>query len=197
MKRSRKFVRKIPFYKKKSFVNYVLGIFIIVVMVGGGVGLWGESEEKVSYGEVDFVQSNYGWLSYIGDSTVIIASNPLELNNVSLDFSDDLVGIDNLKSKSKVYVSYNPMDDNRAAISGFFNNIDLGYEVFACYEDNELCAEMPLKDCDDVDDSIGVIIFKEAENDRVEFVDGCMVIEGEDLLTLTDKMVVDYYENKK
>ena len=197
MKQSRKFVKKIPFYKKQKFINYVLGMFIIVVMVGGGVGLWGESEEKVAYGDTEFVQSNYGWLAYYSDSSVIITSNPVELNNISLDFSDHLYGIDALMFEEKVYVSFNPIEDSRQAITDFFNNIDLGYEVFACFEDNELCTDMPLKTCDDVDDDTGVIVFREAEVDSVTYEGGCMIVEGEDLLTLTDKLVVDYYENKK
>jgi hypothetical protein len=197
MKKNKKYVKKIPFYKKKKFINYMLGLFIIVVMVGGGVGLWGETEEKVSYNDIDFVQTNYGWLAYMGDSSVIVTSDPGALSNVSLDFTDALYGIDTLKGKSKVYVSYNPIESSRQAITDFFNNIDLGYEVFACFEDNELCAEMPLKDCDDVDDETGVIIFKEAEEDNVYFEEGCFVVEGEDLLTITDKLVVDYYETKK
>jgi len=53
---------------------------------------------------------------------------------------------------------------------------------------------MVLKDCDDAVDGIGVIMFKETNSSNsVTYSGNCLVIEGKDLLSVTDKLIVDYY----
>tara|TARA_Y100000310_G_C20683607_1_gene817599 strand:+ start:499 stop:1077 length:579 start_codon:yes stop_codon:yes gene_type:complete len=191
MKAKKVFRRKVPFYKKKEFMTYLVGLFIIVIMATSALSMWGGDEEGVEFDGMKFVDSGYGWQTYIGESKVTISSYPLDLENVSIDD----VSFSSLNLMGKLYFSINPYDSYQQAVYDFQANIDLFPNVvYSCYEDNDLCSDMPLKDCDDAMDGTGVVIFRETNSsDFVEFSGNCLVIEGKDLLKVTDKLILDYY----
>jgi len=191
MKPKKAFKRKVPFYKKKEFMTYGVGLFIIAIMVSSALSMWGGEEEGVEYGGFSFVETDYGWQAYNGNQKILISSYPELLENVTTDS----VNFGSLNLMSKIYFSINPYDGYQQALSDFQTNIEiLPNTVYACYEDNDLCADMVLKDCDDAVDGIGVIMFMETNSsDSVTFSGNCLVIEGKDLLSVTDKLIVDYY----
>ena len=173
-------------------MNYLLGTIIILVMVGGGIGMWPDDQDKVEVDDREFVSTDYGWQAYYGDSKLVLTMNPLDLNvslaNVDLGF---------LSRLSKVYLSINPYQDYRNAVYDFQYNVNLPQVVYSCYEDSELCSEMVIKTCDDASSSVGVVVFKESEEDRISLENNCLTIEGKDLLKVTDKLILSYYENKQ
>jgi len=191
MRLKKNFKRKLPFYKRKEFMTYGVGLFIIVIMATSALSMWGGEEEGVEYGGLTFVETGYGWQTYIGNQKILISSYPELLENVTIDS----VNFGNLNLMSKIYISINPYDGYQQALNDFQSNIQiLPQTVYACYEDNDLCSDMVLKDCDDAVDGIGVIMFKETNSSNsVTYSGNCLVIEGKDLLSVTDKLIVDYY----
>tara|TARA_Y100000310_G_C20443476_1_gene697223 strand:- start:426 stop:890 length:465 start_codon:yes stop_codon:yes gene_type:complete len=153
--------------------------------------MWGGEEEGVEYGGLNFVETGYGWQAYSGSQRILISSYPELLENVTIDS----VSLGRLNLMSKIYISINPYDNYQQAFYDFQTNIEIFPQtVYACYEDNDLCSNMVLKDCDDAVDGTGVIMFRETNSsDSVTYEGDCLVIEGKDLLSVTDKLIVDYY----
>ncbi len=172
-------------------MTYAVGLFIIVIMVSSALSMWGGEEEGVEYAGLKFVETGYGWQAYSGSQKILISTYPELLENVTIDS----VNFGSLNLLSKVYISINPYDNYQQALYDFQTNIKiLPNTVYACYEDNDLCSEMVLKDCDDAVEGIGIIMFKETNSsDSVTYSGNCLVIEGKDLLSVTDKLIVDYY----
>jgi hypothetical protein len=189
MKESYRFVKKVPFYKKKQFFTILIGLFFIMLMALSAVNIGMQNEEeKLEYGDLEFVQTSSGWRAYLDDGSLDLVYSPDSLN-----LSLDSVNLAIFESLEKVYVSFNPEDDLGYSLYDLERNLDLNQIVYACYEDSELCEDMPLKDCDDAIAGVGVIIFREGEEDKVTLDGTCLNIEGKDLLKVTDKLLLDYY----
>tara|TARA_Y100000310_G_scaffold325241_1_gene388439 strand:+ start:982 stop:1554 length:573 start_codon:yes stop_codon:yes gene_type:complete len=189
MKESYSFVKKIPFYKKKQFFTILIGLFFIMLMALSAVNIGMQNEEEgIEYEGLEFFQTSEGWEAYSVEDSITLVSNP-ETLNLSLDY----VNLGVFEYLEKVYISTNLEDDIGYAMYDLERNLDFIKIVYACYEDSELCEDMPLKDCDDAVDGVGVIIFKEGEEDKVTQDGTCLNIEGKDLLKVTDNLILDYY----
>jgi len=91
----------------------------------------------------------------------------------------------------KIYLSINPKDRNREALYELKKNLKLQpLVVTACYEDNDACADMPLRTCDDATETVGVILLKESNETKVNFKYNCLTIQGKDLVKLVDKVTL-------
>jgi len=192
MKESSYTERGPAFYKKKQFLSILMGLFIISIMVFSVLyyGLDSTGQEKVSYKNLDFVQTTAGWQAYTDSGEkIVIMSNPDDVEH--LNTSASFLSLNGL---SKVYMSINPYDNVGAALQDFERNVHLSSPlVISCYEDNDRCADLPIKRCPDASPSVGVLIFKEANETVVTFENNCMTIEGKDLLKITDKLILDQY----
>jgi len=186
--------KKVSFWNNKKLLTVLMGLFIISIMVFSVLyyGLDSSGQKKVEYHGVSFVQTSLGWLGYTEDEQrIIILTNPEELKDISLDSSASFASF---KDAAKVYVSFHPEDDISGALQDFQQNVVLsGYVTVACYEDSELCSELPIKNCNDATDTVGVILFQEAEENLVIFEGNCLTIQGKNLLMLTDKLILDSY----
>jgi len=191
VKSSKTIVKRVAFYKNKKVLTSLVGVFLIVLMMLSAVQL-GDEDETVSYNGLEFVQANNGWQTYTNDGTrVIVSSSPSSLVNETFA-AVDLSVFDRL---SKVYVSVDPYDSS------------LGYALYdlersfafvsdahtACFEDSEACMDLPLKTCDDASISTGIIVLKEANETVVTLEGTCLTVEGKNLLTLVDKLILDQY----
>ena len=189
MKNSYTFVKKVPFYKKKQFFTILIGLFFIMLMALSAVNIgMNNEEETIEYGDLEFVQTSSGWKAYLEEGSLDLVYSP-EFLNLSLDS----VNLGVFEYLEKVYISFNPGDDLGYSLYDLERNLDFNKVVYACYEDSELCEDLPLKDCADAVDGVGVIIFKEGEEDKVSLEGSCLNIEGKDLLKVTDKLLLDYY----
>ena len=181
----------------KTFKKLFLPLFIIAIMVMSGIGyMAGEnSDEIIDYKGIRFSKVQSGWLTYSGDKQVILFNNPNDLEGI------DIVGVslNELNSAIKIYVSSNPEDNLGLYLKGFqfniLNNLK-PMKVNACYEDNERCADLPLKDCSDASSNIKVILIKKGES-LVEYENNCLLIQGQDeeLLKYIDKLVLEMLLN--
>lgn len=187
-------IRRPPKEEKKSSKKYYiafLGLMIIAIMVGSAADLWRNDEEQqgIEYNGLKFAQTDMGWVAFKPDnSQLTIMTNPNELKNITLPY----VNLAMLKTYSKVYVTYNPKERVRVALNQFFRNIPVAPLVVpACTVDVEECAEMPLKNCTDAGNGVGVILFKETNITNVAFNNNCLQIEGKELTKIVDKLIVD------
>jgi hypothetical protein len=183
-----------PRIKKKSNKNYyiiLLGAMIIVIMVGSAMDLWknDKNEGAYEYKGLKFTQTEAGWMAYKADnSQLVLFTNPAELANMTIPS----VNTDMLNYYSKIYLSYNPKERVRTALSQFIRNIPITpLVVQACTVDNELCKDLPLKTCEDAGEGIGVIVFEESNITDVNFKNDCLTIKGKDLTKIVDKMIAE------
>lgn len=183
---------RVPAYKKKSFYVFLMGLFIILVMVASvlEVVLFRPVEEKVEYGDLTFVQTSAGWQAYTAQGQrVLIQSDPSTLEGISP------VSFPVLDGYQKVYLSVDPVDPMAsAAIQELSLNGLLSVPtVVACYEDSVACADYPIRTCADATSEVGVILLRAVNETVVTFENHCLTVQGEDLLMVADKLIADYY----
>lgn len=193
MKPVRYVEKKVSLFSNKKFLTLLMGLFIISVMVFSVLyyGLDNSGQEKVEYKGLKFLETNIGWQAYTEENKrILILSDPRDLEEVSFDE----VSLDFLKNMQKIYLSVNPSDDISSILYDFQRNVDFsGSYVAACYEESELCAELPIKSCLDASANTAVVIFKEAEEDFINIEGNCLTIQGKNLLILTDRLILDQY----
>lgn len=164
-------------------------------MVTSILGFMSSSDsEKIKYNGYKFSEVNNGWLAHIGDDKIILLTNPNELNDYNIE-----VDINDLNSAQKIYLSINPKDN--LFLGSLQNNIFPFLSpklVTACYEDNEDCANLPLKDCEDVNDNIKIILIKKSENSKFYYKNNCLVIQGtkEEVIKMIDKLTLELLFNE-
>lgn len=175
--------------RKKMYLG-LLGLLIIAIMVGSALQ-WdsGEQEGAYEYKGLKFMQTDAGWAAFRPDnSQILLMTSPAELANMTIPY----LNVQKLNTYTKIYVTYNPKERVRAALNQFFNNIPIAPLVVpACTEDNELCAEMPLKNCTDAGQGIGVIQFEESNETEASFINDCLLIKGKELAKLVDKIILE------
>jgi hypothetical protein len=188
--------KKKAFYKRKEFFTILIGAFFILLMALSAVNMGSNDEDvldTVEYNGLEFSTAlNYnGWLATTETGQqIILTYSPEFLSEIELD----KVNLKSFNEKEKVYLSINPYETVQVALQDFQANIQFQARyVISCYEDNDVCKDLPLKTCDDATETIGIIVFKEAEKDSVSFEEDCLTIQGKDLLKVTDKLVLDYY----
>ncbi len=194
MKKIRYADKKESFFKSKRFISILMGLFIISIMVFSILyyGLDNTGQEKIEYKGLTFTQTSLGWQTYTNSNQrILIQTNPEYLDFVTyLGFGD----IEYFFSLQKIYVSFNPEENVASALIDFQANTPSGVSlVGACSVESELCVQLPLKTCEDATIANGVVIYKESNESKITQEGNCLIIEGEDLLTLTDKLVVEAY----
>ena len=190
--------KKASIWKNKKFLNILMGLFIISIMVFSVLyyGLDTSGKKEVEFRGLTFIETNVGWQAYTkGNQRILISSNPEELGDVSFD-SVSLSFLQGLGIQ-KIYFSVNPENDMSEALYDFQRNIPLSAGlVVACYEESIACAKMPIKTCADTAIGIVVVVFKEANETSVVIDGNCLTIEGKNLLSITDKLIIDQYADE-
>jgi hypothetical protein len=188
MKKRIKEKRKGLFATKERKLTIAFGAFFILIMVASVLNSYDKPDEENEYelNGIKFFNTENGWIAHKGDNTISILSNPKDLANLTID----IIPLGMLNNMEKIYVSTNPKDNNMNALYEFQKLPISARKVSACYEDNELCYNMPLKKCADASDKIGVILIKESNITEVSFESNCLTIQGRDLVKLMDKLII-------
>ncbi len=183
---------------KKEKKNLALPLFIIFIMVLSGAGYFfgGDNEESnlptITYKDLEFSKTMYGYRTEINNQEVIIVSNPLNLSNYpSLPGN---IYLTTLNSADKIYLSIDPSEDLAPSLRSL-SNLPLTPRVFTATYDENLSIEkdLPFKTCEDATPENKVIIIKNQEPTLITYKFNCLTLQGKDLnLTkLTDKFVID------
>ncbi|MSR86360.1 hypothetical protein EXS74_03110 [Candidatus Woesearchaeota archaeon] len=186
--------KKESFWKSKKFLTLLMGLFIISIMVFSVLyyGLDRTDQKEVEYKGLTFTETSVGWQAYTEENQrILIQSDPSTLDSEIITGSADFSFLEGLQ---KVYVSFNPYSDVSSALVDFQQNMPgSAVLVASCYEASDACIQLPIKDCDDATLTTGVVIFKDGNTSTVTLDGNCLVVEGKNLLILTDKLVVDSY----
>ena len=177
-------------FSRKQMYLLAIGSLIILIMVGSALDLGSQSEEEgYDYKGINFVQANEGWLAYLDSGRkVLILNNPAELANMTLEKVD----FSGLNMMQKIYITTNPQERVRNALIEFYREMPLSpVKVPACTEDVPGCENLPLKTCNDTASNVGVVMFRQANETRLEFKDNCLIIEGQNLDKIVDKMILE------
>ncbi len=184
--------QKIPLLKNPKFFTTLIGTFIVLIMVGSALNMWKGKENVYEIKNLKFYKTDQGYTARIGNSFITILNDPKGLENITIQET----GINKLNSLNKIYFSIDPtIPGIKEAVYEFRRNIPLRpIVVEACNVDIKICSELPLKDCKDATDTIGIIVFKKSNESKVIFENNCLKIEGKKELTkLVDKIIIDYY----
>lgn len=182
----------LPFYKdKKKLITFGIAFFFILIMATSVLELYirgGDNEETYDYNSLKFVNTGNGWLAYKLDGRPIyIVSNPKDLENITIN----QINLGTLSLVQKAYLSYNPKENNRLALSEFAREIKLTPRIVtACPVDNDACANLPIKTCDDATTTTAVILIQETNDTSVTFINNCLAIKGKDLTKVMDKLIL-------
>jgi hypothetical protein len=193
MKKPKYISRKIKFYQKKEFWTIIVGIFFIMLMALSAVDVGqnhdNDDSDAVEYKGIDFELTHAGWQGSLDGEVISLTYSPDYVEDTLLQPVD----VSFLESNTKVYLSINPEEAVQSALADFQANIDLPLAVTSCYVDSDACSSLAIKTCEDATDTVGVVIFKEADIDRVTVTNNCLTVEGKDLLKVTDKLILDQY----
>lgn len=176
--------------KKRKILLPLLICFIIITSILGYMS--SSDSEKIKYKEYKFNKVNNGWLTYINDNKILLVNNPNELEDYNIK-----VSLNELNSAQKIYLSISPKD--KLFLSNLQNIIPYLTQrvITSCYEDNEYCVELPLKNCNDSSIEIKVILIKKSENSKFYYEDNCLVIQGnqEEITKMIDKLTLELLFN--
>ncbi len=181
---------KQTFSKKQKLVTAAIGGFIILVMVGSLMQSYGEEKQGLqTYKGIEFTNTGNGWVGYTGGGKqVFLATSPSELKNISIQ----IPYISTLNLLDKIYISSDPRESVRTALYMFEKNIPLSpTKVGACTVDIQACVDLPLKNCTDTTDKIGVVVFKEDNKTAINLNNNCLTIQGKYLTKLVDKLYME------
>lgn len=180
--------KKEPIFSKKRTLTYLMGGFIILLMVASALNMWkGEKEENYDYHGLKFVKTEQGlWVAYKGKQQIVLPYSPEELEEIEIPVNIGLLGY-----SQKIYISTDDIKANAKAMGYFKQKIGLTEtKPYACTEDKEGCEELPLKDCDDATQTQGIVVFKRAEETKIRYKANCLTMEGasENLIKAIDKL---------
>ena len=190
MKKRRSPKKKKSIFAKHKIGTALTGLFIISIMALSALNMWNAEESgKVEYKGIEFARTDAGFIAYKGTQRIFIKNNPSELENMSIPTASP----GNLVGSSKIYLSYDHLAGTRSAVRTFLQNYHYdSLLVEACPEDNELCRDLPLRDCSDAGDGVGVILFQQSNVSKVFYQnENCLIIQGKELDKVVEKMVLE------
>lgn len=185
--------KKKSFFSKKKIFTLLIGGFLILLMVMSVLNMGGDEKEVYEYKGVKFTKVDTGWVGYKGDVPILLMNSPEDVLDVKVEGSN----FKTINEGSKIYLSLNPEDYVNDGLSELSRNIKLNPPVVqACFEDFKGCEELPIKDCDDAEFFVSVMIFREGEENSVKFKNNCLIVEaGEGNMTkVVDRLILEWHE---
>lgn len=178
--------------KKRKILLPLLICFIMVTSILGYMS--STNSEKIKYKGYTFNKIDNGWLTYIGNKKIILINNPNKLEDYEIKYKNTKINLNELNSAQKIYLSINPEDG--LFLGNLQNNIFpflIPRLVISCYEDNEDCTNLPLKDCKDANKEIKVFLIKKEQDSKFYYKDNCLVIQGnqQEITKMIDKLTLE------
>jgi len=155
----------------------IIGVFIVILMIGSVLALfatpYGETTAKAKYNGFDFVRTQKGWTTWLGNQPVSFAYLPFDLENLTLPGEIN-------KDAEKIYLVAE--DDEQLntqyqltrikSILYYFTKMRF---VDACLKEESCPEEKPLIRCDEL--NAQAIVFKTG-NETKNYKDfQCLVFE--------------------
>ena len=170
--------------EKRNWAAIGIGIFFIILMVGSVAGILGYFSEAsdpatFEFNGHTFKQTDQGFVTNVNDQDVTFLFDPRSFDGTAYetDFSD-------FATAQKVYVS-TPQDTDMKLVIGEVQRLRplfgwAGVVYVGCPVDSEACksANIPVRNCADASDTVGVIVFEDGNESRSSFADNCLTVQG-------------------
>lgn len=174
--------------EKRNWAAIGIGIFFVILMVGSVAGILGyftnaDDANSFDFNGHKFTQTDQGFVTKINDQDVAFLFDPRSFAGTAYetDFSD-------FAQDQKIYVS-TPQDTDMKLVIGEVQRLRPlfgwnGVVYVGCPVDSEACksANMPVRNCADASDTVGVLIFEDGNVSRSTFENHCLTVQG----SLTD-----------
>ncbi len=170
--------------KKEKRNKLILGIFVIVVMVGGGLGIANRGDSlggnSVDYGDFKFAQQQDRWFVKIDGKVVGFYYHPIEIEFIEMDKTIT----DTIKNAEALYITNDPTSPNAEyiAVARFqFNEVFVGFfstPVVNTFTKN-ISTEIPVITCEDATEQTPVIMFTEGNQTEIMAEDNCIVLKAQ------------------
>lgn len=169
--------------------TYIIGGFIVVIMVGSILGMWEpEGDTYREYNGFKFYSNGQSWFTRINNQQVPFYYLPQALENITVDGNIE-------KDVSKIYLATDASDMNYdyslQRIKGVLYYFTAARFVDACVEEDKCINDIyPLVDCKESQSPILYMV--KANQTQGYMVDNCLVIEAEDsesLNMISEKLV--------
>ncbi len=185
--------------KSKKY-NLFFAIFIMSILVFSilGYSIKGDNPNTIKYKDIKFTKNNQGfYTARINDRLISLSNNPKDLE----DIPNININILKLNTLQKIYVTTDPLEP--------IDNFPQGFNIYilplitttirpACFTDNEVCINLPLKDCSDADLNTEIILIKKSNINKIELTNNCLIIQGnsQELTKIIDKWILELYINE-
>ena len=168
---------------KKTIYFVIVIVFLMVSSVVGFVIFSGAGNDNnevnadFEYNGYGFTKLNSGWLTKINQAEVYFDYLPTEVSEINYNKEEKL------SISSKVYLAYDPAekDSNMDFILGKVdqNLRILGYTTNLACINEQNCPDIPIVDCSN---NQNVLLIKIGNTNRIYKQDGCLFVEGEDII---------------
>lgn len=164
--------------KKKKQKGIIVGVIMIAILVfsTAGFALFSQdsdsekSAQKVTFNGFSFQKQDNYWITTISQQNHIFFYLPTELNNISINITNDLLTYVN----KPLYI----VNENAARNQIDFNLLTTNYVLRtpnACTNEENCTGDFPIKNCA----TDNVIIYKESNITKIYQEDNCIYITGE------------------
>lgn len=174
----RRIISKEKEEKRNKRNQWILVTLLVVILLGSTFGIIvnsfgdsGNSNNKIKYNGVEFVNSNGFWVTEFNGVNLGFTYNPAETENLSvnMDFSDSIY----LYSNVPVYI-YSENSDAEAEIYRNLYNIAERIQK-ACPEGKNCTGDVPAKDCTNK-----FIIIEESDTEEITQNNQCIFIRAKE-----------------
>ena len=173
--------------RNKTIIGIILVLLMVLSTAGYAVMDRGKTS-KVKYNGLTFEKTDQGWYTKTSQFELTTSFNPNEVKNISYN-----LGFLTLNDFSgSVFIDANRYEEKQIA-NELFKNLAVSRVQFACLKEEENmteCAELPIKDCNNL-----MFIIKKTNETKMFNDNKCIVINAkdEDLLRTADRFLFGIY----
>jgi len=172
--------------KKSHRTIRTISIILAIIMVSSTIGYaileTSQKENKTTYGDYKFIQTDSSWQTQVAVSNQIIVLNsdylPQDVENISFDGS---ISTDDFLGKGIFIVASSGLERQKAEKFNVLSPIALRMQLACPYNSSAgFCIDynMPEKDCSDADSSTSIIIISEDNETSANYGSYCLTIKG-------------------
>ncbi|MGM5485180.1 MAG: hypothetical protein ACQEP1_04900 [Nanobdellota archaeon] len=180
--------------KRKRTSRMFFGIFTIIVMVGGGVGIFannmGNNNEETGYNDFSFTRTREGWITEIDGREMAFTSHPLELERYNV--SDDVA--DTIRGSKGVILTNDPSSRLRNDIARAQQNLKKKTAINMRNAFNtESEYDVPVIGCANSTEEVPVIVFEQGNSSEIT-KDDCIHVRSataSDFMRLSERIVYE------
>jgi len=185
------------FTKKKLILPLFLALLMVLSTFGIILGSTSSKNKSIDYGGYKFTFDGQRWFTFKDKTRLEFLFDPKDLEDISTRSL-----MNKLSSYKKIYLSVNP-EDNLQQETQFFRStlvslISKPINV-ACPNDNDLCSNLPIKDCkDSIQEEVFILKLSRRTNNSIQENESCITVGGDStyFIKVLEKIRLEYFLNE-